>query len=149
MNITDRRRGTVFLAAMVGLGSGLGTLLRAVIERAYPAEVGEWPWSTFAINIIGSLLLGAVLESLAHAGADTGWRRAVRLCVGTGLIGGFTTYSTYVVEVDRLAQSGHSALAAAYAVLSIALGIAAAGIGIGVAAAAFSRPRPGRAEEGE
>lgn len=149
MNITGRRRGTVFLAAMVGLGSGLGTLLRAVIERAYPAELGEWPWATFAINIIGSLLLGAVLESLARVGADTDWRRAVRLCVGTGLIGGFTTYSTYVVEVDRLAQSGHSALAAAYAVLSVALGIVAASSGVGVAAAIFSRRRRGHAEEGE
>lgn len=120
-------------------GAVLGTCARAALGIAFPHGPGEWPWATFAINIVGSFVLAVLLESLAHAGPDTGWRRAVRLGVGTGVIGGFTTYSTYVVEIDRLAQSGHAGLAVAYALLSVAAGLAAAGLGLGLAASGMRR----------
>ena len=122
------------LALLVGCGSAVGTLLRAGIGATVPHGPGEWHWATFAINLVGSFVLGLLLEFLARTGPDTGWRRMVRVGVGTGVIGGFTTYSTFVVEIDWLGQSGQLILAVAYALGSIVLGLAAAGLGIAAAA---------------
>ncbi len=99
---------------------------------------GAWPWTTFWINLVGSFVLGALLETLLRAGPN--WQapgRPARL--GTGVLGGFTTYSTFVVEVERLTSGGHAALGAAYALGSVALGVAAAVGGIALAAAARRR----------
>lgn len=93
----------------------------------------------FWINLAGSLVLGILLESVRRCGPDSGWRRAVRLGCGTGVIGGFTTYSTFVIEVEQLAAAGRLGPGAAYAVLSVALGIAAACAGIAMAAAVSRR----------
>ncbi len=117
-------------SGLVACGATVGTLLRASIELAFPHGAGEWPWATFWINIVGSLILGALLEALALAGPDSGWRRVVRLGAGTGVLGGFTTYSTYVLEIDTLARSGYAALGATYALVSIVLGVAASGLGV-------------------
>lgn len=137
-------RTVLALALLVAVGSTLGTLLRASISGWFPHGPGEWPWATFAINIVGSFILGLLLETLARRGPDAGRRRMVRLGVGTGILGGFTTYSTFVVEIDRLGQSGHLLLGAGYALMSIVLGLAAAGLGI-TTAASVARPATGRA----
>ncbi|MEU0489277.1 CrcB family protein [Nocardiopsis sp. NPDC006139] len=131
-------------ALLVAAGSAVGTLARAGIGAALPAGAGQWPWATFGVNVLGSLLLGALLEALSRSGGDTGWRRRVRLGAGTGVLGGFTTYSTYVIEVGRLADSGHPSVAAAYAVASVAAGVAAAGVGVAGAAAVARRAGRGR-----
>lgn len=121
------------LASLVALGGAVGTLVRWLLESAFAAQPGEWPWTTFWVNLGGSLLLGVLLEWLLHAGPDRGRRRAVRLGVGTGLIGGFTTYSTFVLETVSLAQDGRAVLGIAYALVSIVLGVVAAGAGTGLA----------------
>ena len=135
----------VGLALLVAAGATVGTLLRASIELAFPHSPGEWPWATFAINVVGSLALGALIEALALRGPDTGRRRMLRLGAGTGVIGGFTTYSTFVVEIDRLATAGAVSVALVYALASVVLGVVAAAVGAGVAASVFGR----RAPEGE
>ncbi|NYE19044.1 CrcB family protein [Microbacterium immunditiarum] len=129
----------VGLALLVAAGATVGTLLRASIELAFPHPPGEWPWATFVINVVGSFALGALIEALALSGPDTGRRRMLRLGVGTGMIGGFTTYSTFVVEIDQLASAGQVALAVAYALVSVVLGVVAAAIGAGAAASVFGR----------
>ena len=131
-------------ALLVAAGSAVGTLARAGIGSAVPAGAGHWPWATFGVNILGSLFLGALLEALSLAGKDTGWRRRVRLGLGTGVLGGFTTYSTYVLEVDRLTGTGYPTIAAVYAVASIAAGIAAAGLGVAAVSAVAHRAGRGR-----
>ncbi|MDQ7992753.1 MAG: CrcB family protein [Propionicimonas sp.] len=115
--------------ALVGIGGGLGTLLRWSLESAYPAIPGSWPWATFVINLTGALALGALLEGLAAAGPDTGRRRAVRLGVGTGVLGGYTTYSTFAVESVRLVGAGQGWLALGYALGSVLAGVACAAAG--------------------
>lgn len=122
------------LAGLVAAGGAIGTTARALLEAAFPPAPGGWPWTTFWINIAGSLALGMLLGSLQRSGADSGWRRAVRVGCGTGVIGGFTTYSTFVIEVEQLAAAGRFGPAAAYAVLSAVLGVAAACAGIAMAA---------------
>lgn len=114
-------------AALVAVGGVLGVLLRALLTS--PAAPGAWPWATFAVNVAGSLLLGALLAVLQR-GPDVGRRRAVRLAAGTGVLGGFTTYSTFALEVEQLLSSGHAATGVAYALVSVVLGVVAAGVGI-------------------
>lgn len=117
------------LLALIFVGGTLGTALRAALESASPAQPAGIPWATLAINVAGSLLLGVLLEVLARSGPDTGWRRAARLTLGTGVLGGFTTYSTFAVEsVQRLSPDAY-VVGLAYAVGSIALGVGAAAAG--------------------
>lgn len=75
-------------------------------------------------------MLGVLLETLVRSGPDEGWRRRVRLGCGTGVLGGFTTYSTFVIEAERLLTGGHVAIRAAYALVSVVVGIACALLGI-------------------
>ena len=71
-----------------------------------------------------------LLEAIAESGRDTGWRRGVRLGVGTGVMGGLTTYSTFSVETVLLLRSGHWLLATGYAVASVVTGVLAAMLGV-------------------
>ena len=127
------------LAGLVALGGAVGTTARGLLEQAFAPAPGSWPWTTFWINLVGSFVLGALLETLLRSGPDAGWRRGVRLGCGTGVLGGYTTYSTCAVEVERLASGGHAALGAAYALGSVVLGVAAAVGGIALAAAVRRR----------
>ena len=65
-------------AGVVALGGGLGTLARAGLTALWPTPAGAVPWTTLAINLTGSFLLGLLLQILALTGADTGWRRWLR-----------------------------------------------------------------------
>ncbi len=131
---TSRRRALLGRALLVGAGGAIGVAVRAVLEDIWPAVPGAVPWTTLGINLVGSLVLGALLESLARRGSDEGRRRQLRLGCGTGVVGGFTTYSTFVVEVERLIAGGDLALGVIYAVGSVVLGIGAAVLGITLAA---------------
>lgn len=115
--------------ALIVVGGACGTSARAGLEGAFGASAGQWPWITLGINVLGSLVLGVLLEALA-SGDDRGWRRSVRLGVGTGVMGGFTTYSSYAVETVNLMLAGQWLLALGYALVSVLIGIAAAAAGI-------------------
>lgn len=125
-------------AALVAAGGSVGVLVRALLAAAWPVTPGGWPWTTFGINLVGSLLLGALLGVLQR-GPDVGRRRAVRLGLGTGVLGGFTTYSTFALEVQQLLAAGHVVAGVAYGLGSVVLGVVAAGAGI-VAAGRVARP---------
>lgn len=115
---------------MLLVAGGVGTACRYGLEERYGARPGAWPWATFVINVVGSFLLGTLLTALGRIGPDDGWRRRVRVGVGTGLIGGFTTYSTFIVEVDKLLIGGRVVTAVAYSLGSVLVGIAAALAGV-------------------
>ncbi len=122
-----RRR--VRVLGVIFLGGTLGTFTRAALEAAFPAQPDAIPWTTLAINIGGSFLLGLLLEALARTGSDSGWRRTVRLGVGTGVLGGFTTYSTFAVETVSRLNPAAWPIALAYAAASVVLGLLAAAAG--------------------
>lgn len=131
-----------YLVGAVFAGGCLGTLIRAQLFEALPAPAGQWPWPTLAVNVSGALLLGILLQSLTLRGPDGGLRRVLRLGLGTGVLGGYTTYSTFAVESVALARDGHGALAAAYDGLSLVAGALAAWVGI-LAVDALARTRAG------
>ena len=141
------RREHLGLVGLVLVGGALGTSARAALEHALAAPTG-WPWATFVINVVGSFALGLLLGALAGRGADEGWRRAVRLGCGTGVLGGFTTYSTFVLEVHRLADDGESLPALAYPLVSVVVGVLVAALGLALADRAHRRARARRAQEG-
>lgn len=126
------------LVLAVALGGLAGTPVRYAAELAWPAAPGQWPIGTFTVNIVGALVVGALLEALARAGDDRGWRRVTRLTVGTGFLGALTTYSSLSVEIDLLLDHRWW-LAPAYAVTSVLAGTLAAATGIATAAAIHRR----------
>jgi CrcB protein len=121
---------TVRWLPLIVLGGALGTGARAALEQSFPPAPAGVPWTTLAINVAGSFLLGLLLASLSAAGPDRGPRRGVRLTLGTGVLGGFTTYSTFIVETADRLREGHTVLAVAYLLGSVLVGLIAAGAGI-------------------
>jgi CrcB protein len=114
---------------LVFAGGSLGVLARAGLDQLFPDGPG-FPTTTFAINLVGALALAALIEALALRGPDAGHRRALRLLLGTGVLGGFTTYSALAVQTDALLRSGQAVTALTYAAGTVALGLAASIAGI-------------------
>jgi CrcB protein len=129
---------------LVALGGAVGTGIREALALTWPAPAGGIPVTILLINVVGTFVLGALLESLARRGLDEGRRRAIRLLVGTGVLGGFTTYSSLAVDTASLTGSALG-VAFAYAALSLVVGAAASVAGIAAGAAIHRRSAAGRA----
>ena len=132
--------------ALVAAGGCAGTLVRAALERAWPASPGHLPVTTLALNVVGALALGLLLGALGEG------RPRLRLALGTGVLGGLTTHSTFILESHRLLTSsgdgGHPVLGAAYLVGSMVAGLVAAGLGLWLAGRLRHPGRPGRSSTG-
>ncbi|MCY7325459.1 MAG: CrcB family protein [Microbacteriaceae bacterium] len=120
------------LIGLVFVGGSLGTATRAALTIAIPPADG-FPATIMGINVAGALLLGALLEALSRRGADEGARRRIRLLIGTGFLGGFTTYSALATDSVVLA-AGSPALALLNALGTLVLGALATWLGIVLAA---------------
>lgn len=118
------------LLGLVALGGAVGSGLRYALTLALPAESGAWPWATFAVNLLGAFALGWLLESLARRGPETDRLRRLRLFAGTGVLGGFTTYSALALDVETLVADGRWQVALAYAGATLLLGLVAALLGV-------------------
>jgi CrcB protein len=118
------------LLALVAAGGAVGSCLRYAVGLALPHPTDGWPWPTFTVNVVGAFLLGWLLEALARRGPESRRLRAVRLFAGTGVLGGFTTYSALGLELTRLAQDGVWGTAVTYAAATLVLGATAALLGV-------------------
>ena len=113
---------TVWLWIAVAAVGGVGAVARFVVDRGVGRRFGgAFPYGTLAINLSGSFLLGFVTGLALTTDAT--------LIVGTATIGSYTTFSTWMFETDRLAESGALRAAAANLVVSIVLGVALAALG--------------------
>ncbi|MCJ1695846.1 hypothetical protein C1I63_07040 [Rathayibacter caricis DSM 15933] len=139
------RAGPILLVAA---GGSVGTAARYATALALP-PVGGLPLPTIAVNLVGAFLLGVLLESLARSGPDDGGRRTARLLLGTGVLGGFTTYSAFSLDTAELLLAGRVAEAALAVAITLVLGTSAAVLGILLAhRTARAEPTPaGRAAE--
>ncbi len=110
----------------------IGTALRETLSLAWPPIEGI-PLTTAGINIVGAFVLGWLLEALSRSGPDIGRRRAWRLFAGTGVLGGFTTYSALAVDTALLLDD-RPIVGLAYAVGTLVLGAGAGLAGMAVGA---------------
>jgi CrcB protein len=132
-----RRRRQFDVLAAIALGGGLGSVARYLVATALPVHPGRFPWATFLINLSGSFVLGVLMVFVLEIWPP---RRYVRPFVGIGILGGFTTFSTFAVEIRGLAAHGSWALADAYALNSLVGGVAAVWCGITLARLIGRRP---------
>jgi len=109
----------------VACGSALGGVCRYLVGLMLPTTVG-FPWATLCVNVVGSLVLGALSGFLsAHGGSA-----AIRAFAVVGFCGGFTTFSTFSLEALRMVESSQWGLLAAYLSASLLSGIVAVWIGV-------------------
>lgn len=117
--------------ALVAVGGAIGAALRHLANVAALRLVGSaFPWGTMAINIVGSLAMGVFIELLArrfNASSD------LRLFVATGILGGFTTFSAFSLDVAVLWERGDMIPALGYALTSVAGSILALFLGLWLA----------------
>lgn len=139
MTSGDARRWVV---PVIALGGMLGAAARFALERTWPAPAGAVPWATLAINVSGCAAIGVLMVHVSETGRA---HPLARPFLGVGLLGGYTTFSTYAVQVHGLLASGEPVLALAYllgtalsALLAVAAGVVAA------RAAVRARRRPAR-----
>lgn len=119
-------------SSLVALGGAIGSVLRYQTGRLLthvvgPAAVTAFPWATLTVNILGSLAMGLLAGALArHGGAGEHWR----LFVGVGVLGGFTTFSSFSLEMMMLVERGQPGQAFIYAAVSLLAGLSALYIGL-------------------
>lgn len=108
----------------VFLGGGTGSLLRYCVQMALHERIVPYsfPWATFAVNILGSFLIGLFYTLSARFNLST----EVRMLLTTGLCGGFTTFSTFSNDGVIMIKQGFCGLFLLYTLLSVAAGVAAA-----------------------
>jgi CrcB protein len=123
-----RAKGRAVVAA-VFVGGALGTAARDAVESAWSTPSGHFPNATFVVNTAGALLLGVVLTVLLERLPAIG-HRLWRPFFCTGVLGGWTTYSSLVIEADTLAKGGHMVLGAGYVAITLVCGVVAAAVGI-------------------
>lgn len=129
---TSRRRGRLDRGVLLAVAAGgaLGTACRYGLAELLPLEPGKFPWGTLAVNVSGSLALGALLVVILERFPPS---RFLRPFAATGFLGAYTTYSTFAVETVMLARDGHRATAAAYVTVSLVGGLGAAWAGVALA----------------
>lgn len=125
---------TLQASTLVALGGASGAVLRYHSGRLIGTLAGPnavFPWGTFSINVVGSLLMGVLAGWLARHQASEAWR----LLIGVGVLGGFTTFSAFSLESALLIERGLIGPAALYAVGSVVAGIVGLFAGLAIARA--------------
>lgn len=111
---------------VIAAGGALGAVARYGVSVALPAGDGSFPWATFWTNVAGCLAIG-VLMVLVTEGRP---HRLARPFVGVGVLGGFTTFSTYSVDAVRLVESGSAGTALVYTFGTLAAALVAVEVGM-------------------
>ncbi|MFF7607692.1 fluoride efflux transporter CrcB [Streptomyces parvulus] len=99
------------VVAVVALGGAVGATARYVAALGWPARSGGFPWTTFWVNVAGCAAMGVLMVAVTEV-RDA--HRLVRPFLGTGVLGGFTTFSTYAIDLRGLLADGHPGTGLAY-----------------------------------
>ena len=119
------------IGLLVAVAGGTGAVVRFLVDTwvGHRSQGSPVPLGTMAINVTGSFLLGLVTGWWMFGAGDPGWK----LVLGTGFLGGYTTFSTASVEVARLTRAGRGWTVLAHAGGMLLLSVAAAGLGLWLA----------------
>jgi CrcB protein len=112
---------------LAAVGGALGALARWGVAAALPPGDGGWPWATLLVNLTGCLLIGVLSGVLAGRSPEPAWARPL---LGVGVLGGYTTYSAFAVEVVVLAGAGALVTALGYVLASVLGGVLAVAAGV-------------------
>lgn len=116
------RRGQSTVLAVVAAGGALGTTARYAASLLWPAGGADFPWATLTVNVIGCAVIGVFL---AVIGAMRTPHRLLRPFFGTGVLGGFTTFSTYAVDIRSLTAAGEARTGLVYLAATLLAALAA------------------------
>lgn len=128
------------LVPVIAVGGALGSLARWGMSRAVPHGPAAYPWSTFWTNVIGSLLIGVLMALVLDVWSQ---RRYARPFLGVGVLGGYTTFSTYLLDERGLLTDGRAGVALAYLMATLAAGFVATTVGLVATRELLDRRRPG------
>lgn len=120
---------------LVMIGGAIGAAARFGLARAIPHTQAGWPWHTFLANVLGGLLMGLLTAYVMRSGAAG---ENARLFAGVGLLGGFTTFSAFSLEMAQMVERGELALAGGYALSSVLVALLALFAGLALGRAAFA-----------
>lgn len=123
---------------MVAAGGAVGSVARYGLSVAFPHRAGELPLATLLVNVVGCLLIGALMATILESANP---HRLLRPFFGIGVLGGFTTFSTYVVEVIDTAEAGAVPLALLYGAGTILAALTATAAGLITTRAMLRRTR--------
>jgi fluoride exporter len=115
-------------ALAVAVGGGIGAVARWWMAGLIVRWTGTgFPWGTLAVNVMGGFLMGAIVQTMTHV-----WQPSttVRLFLTTGLLGGFTTFSAFSLEMMTMIERGEAGWAFCYAIVSVALSVMALAAGL-------------------
>ncbi|MEU0134818.1 CrcB family protein [Streptomyces sp. NPDC006296] len=118
-----RGPGTWPVLAVIAAGGSLGAVARYAASLAWPVSGPGFPWTVFAVNVTGCALIGVLMVLTVERARVT--RPLVRPFLGVGVLGGFTTFSTYAADVSRLLVRQEVATALAYAAATAVAALAA------------------------
>jgi fluoride exporter len=135
--VADRLPEPLARLSAIAAGGALGTLARYGVNRWLATPGFGFPWPTFVVNVVGSLLLGLVVTLVTERWSPT---RYVRPFAAIGFCGGFTTFSTLMVEIAQRGQYGRAGLAALYLAVTLLAGVAAVVVGMTLARGAMGGP---------
>lgn len=134
MSTAPRRPRAEFapaVLAVVAVGGGLGALARYCVGLLMPTEPGGVPWSTFVINVSGSLLIGVLMAAVTAGRTGP----LVRPFLGVGLLGGYTTFSGHALDLTHLLRDGAVLTAAGYLAATVVGALGATAVGLAAARA--------------
>ncbi|MFE9607339.1 fluoride efflux transporter CrcB [Streptomyces sp. NPDC006012] len=122
----DAPRGQAQALAVIAVGGSAGASARYAASLLWPTGAADFPWTTLGVNAVGCFVIGVFLAAIIE-----GWSAhpLLRPFFGTGVLGGFTTFSTYCVDIERLVREGRVGLALAYLVATVVIALAAVRIG--------------------
>lgn len=115
-------RGQWKVLSVVALGGALGAAGRYGASSMWPVAAGGFPWTTLCVNVVGCAVIGVFMVVVSEVWAA---HRLVRPFFGTGVLGGFTTFSTYAVDIQQLAEGDRARLGLAYAAVTLLAALAA------------------------
>jgi CrcB protein len=135
--LVDLLRERRSVLGVIAAGGALGSAMRWALATTWPQAPSGLPWATLTANVTGAFALGALVAVVTMRWPTSRYRRPFW---GVGVLGGYTTFSTYALEVHLLALGGQPGVAAAYALGTLLTGLPAAWLG-GTVGASWAQRR--------